>query len=134
MMKQWMLRITAYAERLNKDLDELDWPPGIIEMQRNWIGRSEGADAEFPIQGLNKSILIFTTRPDTMFGATYMVLAPEHPLVDELTSSGHRDVVEQYRNQAKLKSELERTALEKEKIGVFTGGNAINPSDRKSVV
>ncbi len=133
MMKQWMLRITAYAERLNKDLDELDWPPGIVEMQRNWIGRSEGADAEFSIQGLSKSILIFTTRPDTIFGATYMVLAPEHPLVDDITLPHQRDTVELYRNQTKLKTELERTALEKEKTGVFTGGHAINPATKQKV-
>ncbi|MBI4546846.1 MAG: leucine--tRNA ligase [Ignavibacteriae bacterium] len=133
MMKQWMLRITAYAERLEKDLAELDWPPGIIEMQRNWIGRSEGAEADFPIQGSKKSIRVYTTRPDTMFGATYMVLAPEHPLVDEITSSQYRKVIDEYRAQAKQKSELERTALEKEKTGVFTGGYTMNPATKKPI-
>lgn len=133
MMKQWMLRITAYAERLTKDLEEIDWPAGILEMQRNWIGRSEGAEAEFPIDGLKKTIRIFTTRPDTMFGATYMVLAPEHSLVDKVTTPTQKQVVEAYRNQAKLKSELERTVLEKEKTGVFTGGFAINPATKEKI-
>lgn len=133
MMKQWVLRITAYAERLSKDLGELEWPEGIIEMQRNWIGRSEGADAEFPLDIVYKTVRIFTTRPDTIFGATYMVLAPEHPLVDEVTSPDNKRAVEEYRTQAKLKSELERTALEKEKSGVFTGAYAINPATKKKI-
>jgi len=133
LMRQWMLRITSYAERLENDLKEVSWPGGIIEMQRNWIGRSEGAEADFPIAGSGKVIRIYTTRPDTMFGATYMVLAPEHPLVDEITTSGHRRDVVQYREQTRLKSELERTALEKEKTGVFTGGYAINPATRQQI-
>jgi leucyl-tRNA synthetase len=132
-MRQWMLRITAYAERLEKDLEGLDWPSGIIEMQKNWIGRSEGAEATFQIAGRKGEIRIFTTRPDTMFGATYMVLAPEHPLVDELTTPDRRPAVEEYRYQAKLKSELERTALEKEKTGIFTGGFAVNPATKKNI-
>ncbi len=133
MMRQWMLRITAYAERLEQDLTELQWPAGIIEMQRNWIGRSEGAEADFTIQNSAKAIRIFTTRPDTMFGATYMVLAPEHPLVNDVTSPQQKNVVETYREQAKFKSELERTALDKEKTGVFTGGFAINPATKKEI-
>ncbi len=127
-MRQWMLRITAYADRLERDLDGVDWPDGIVEMQRNWIGRSEGAEVQFPIRGAGSALTIFTTRPDTMFGATYMVLAPEHPLVDAVTAPEHAAAVTAYRNQTKLKSDLERTALEKEKTGVFTGGMAINPA------
>jgi leucyl-tRNA synthetase len=132
-MRQWMLRITAYAERLALDLEGLDWPNGIIEMQRNWVGRSEGAEVTFPIKGSKNSLRIFTTRPDTMFGATYMVLAPEHPFVDEITTPTQRSSVDAYCNQSKLKSELERTALEKEKTGVFTGGYAINPATKKEI-
>ena len=132
-MRQWMLRITAYAERLAKDLDELQWSPGIIEMQRNWIGRSEGAEVDFPIKGSTKTLRIYTTRPDTMFGATYMVIAPEHPLVNEITRPEYRMEVERYRDETKQKSELERTALEKEKSGVFTGGHAINPATKKEI-
>jgi leucyl-tRNA synthetase len=133
MMRQWMLRITAYAERLESDLADLGWPPGIIEMQKNWIGKSEGAETDFIIDGINKPLRIFTTRADTMFGATYMVLAPEHPLVDELTTSECRTNVDEYRNRTKLKSELERTALDKTKTGVFTGAYAINPATKKKI-
>ena len=127
-MRQWMLRITAYAERLARDLEGLEWPPGIIEMQRNWIGRSEGAEISFRLPESRKNVRVFTTRPDTLFGATYMVLAPEHPLVPEVTTDKQREVVEKYRNQAKLKSELDRTALEKEKTGVWTGAFVVNPA------
>jgi leucyl-tRNA synthetase len=135
-MKQWILRITAYAERLERDLADLDWPPGIIEMQRNWIGRSDGALIDFELRlpditlagDADRRITVFTTRPDTIFGATYMVCAPEHSLVDVITTPPQRRAVEEYRNQAKMKSELERTALEKTKTGVFTGGYAINPA------
>lgn len=133
MMKQWMLRITAYAERLARDLDQLDWPSGIKEMQRNWVGRSEGADALFAIAGSTKNISVFTTRPDTIFGATYMVLAPEHPLVDEITTQAQLNAVRDYRDQTKSKSELERTALEKDKTGVFTGGYALNPATKQPI-
>lgn len=133
MMKQWMLRITAYAERLEKDLADLDWPAGIIEMQRNWIGRSEGAMIKFELLGAEFGLEVFTTRPDTIFGATYLVLAPEHPRVDEITTPECRKAVDEYRSQAKLKSELERTALEKQKTGVFTGGYAINPATKKEI-
>jgi leucyl-tRNA synthetase len=132
-MRQWMLRITAYAERLEKDLAELNWHPGILEMQRNWIGRSEGAEADFAIAGSSKLIRVFTTRADTMFGATYMVLAPEHPLVDEITTPEQKKIVDEYKNQAKTKSELDRIALEKKKTGVFTGAYAINPATKKNI-
>lgn len=133
MMKQWMLRITAYAERLERDLDELDWPKGIIEMQKNWIGRSEGTEAIFKIVNSDQYINVYTTRPDTMFGATYLVLAPEHSAVDIVTTPERRSEVEQYRLKSKQKSELERTALEKDKTGVFTGGWAINPATKSPI-
>jgi leucyl-tRNA synthetase len=127
-LRQWMLKITAYAERLLNDLDELDWPESTKEMQRNWIGKSEGAEVEFAIDGFpDKNILIFTTRPDTLFGATYMVLAPEHPLVDKITTPDNTDAIKKYVQAAARKSDLERTELQKEKSGVFTGGYAINP-------
>ncbi|MDD8017872.1 MAG: leucine--tRNA ligase [Bacteroidota bacterium] len=131
-MKQWMMRITAYCERLLDDATKLDWPSSTVEMQKNWIGRSEGADVEFEIKGLNEKIKIFTTRPDTIFGATYMVLAPEHPLVDVITTSDKKKKVEEYRKQASLKSELER-GIEKDKTGVFTGGYAVNPATGKQI-
>jgi len=126
-MKQWVLRITAYAERLLADLEELDWPESIKEMQRNWIGRSEGAEVTFGIEGNDESFTVFTTRPDTLFGATYAVLAPEHKLVEKITTSEQKAAVEAYLDQAKHKSDLERTDLAKEKTGVFTGAYAINP-------
>ncbi|HMP90152.1 MAG TPA: leucine--tRNA ligase [Kiritimatiellia bacterium] len=126
-MRQWMLRITAYAERLLEDLEELDWSESIKEMQRNWIGKSEGAEVRFKVDGSDQSVHVFTTRPDTLFGATYMVLAPEHPLVDLITTPDHRDAVVRYRESAAGKSELERTELQKEKSGVPTGAYAINP-------
>lgn len=133
MMRQWMLRITAYADRLENDLDELDWPQSIKEMQRNWIGKSEGAEIEFKITDTQETIRVFTTRPDTLFGATYMVLAPEHKLVEKITTTEYFEDVEEYRNQAALKSEIERTALEKNKTGVFTGGYAFNPATKKEI-
>jgi leucyl-tRNA synthetase len=126
-MKQWMLKITEYAERLLRDLDKIDWPEGTKELQRNWIGKSEGLQARFPVQGSSKQIEIFTTRPDTIFGATYMVLAPEHPLVQELTTPKQKAEVENYRSQAAQKSELARQEATKEKTGAFTGAYAINP-------
>jgi len=132
-MRQWMLRITAYADRLLEDLELLDWPESIKEMQRNWIGRSEGAEIEFPVVGLDGRIRVFTTRPDTLFGATYMVLAPEHELVDQITTPEHRAEVEAYRHQAQQKSDLERTELAREKTGVFTGGYAINPATGQQI-
>src|SRR5262249_25796474 len=143
-LKQWMLRITDYAERLLDDLNLVDWPHAIKEMQRNWIGRSEGAEVDFGLQiadcGLpnanrpqsaihnsQSAIRVFTTRPDTLFGATYMVLAPEHPLVDRITTSDQRAAVQDYKLEAARKSDLERTELAKKKTGVFTGAYAINP-------
>lgn len=127
-MRQWMLKITAYADRLLEDLEELDWPESIKEMQRNWIGRSEGAQLSFFVDGHeDASFEVFTTRPDTLFGATYCVLAPEHSLVDKITTAACKSEVEAYREQAARKSDLERTDLAKEKTGVFTGAYAINP-------
>ena len=126
-MKQWMLKITAYADRLLDDLEELDWPESLKEMQRNWIGRSEGAQVKFTVDGTDASFEVFTTRPDTLFGATYCVLAPEHKLVDDITTPEQKAAVEAYLEKVKLKSDLERTDLAKEKTGVFTGAYAINP-------
>ncbi|WP_079710973.1 leucine--tRNA ligase [Paraliobacillus ryukyuensis] len=126
-MKQWMLKITAYADRLLEDLEELDWPESIKDMQRNWIGRSEGAEVTFDIDGSDEKITAFTTRPDTLFGATYTVLAPEHPLVDKVVTVDQQAAVTAYLDQVKTKSDLERTDLAKDKTGVFTGGYAINP-------
>lgn len=132
-MKQWMLRITAYADRLLEDLDELDWPESIKEMQRNWIGRSEGANVTFEVAGQDKTFTVFTTRPDTLFGATYAVLAPEHSLVSQITTPEQKEAVEQYVEKIKSKSDLERTDLAKEKTGVFTGAYAINPINNKQI-
>ncbi|MDH7598268.1 MAG: leucine--tRNA ligase [Sedimentisphaerales bacterium] len=126
-MRQWMLRITKYAERLLADLHELDWPASIKKLQADWIGKSIGAEVCFQIDGSDQVIRVFTTRPDTLFGATYMVLAPEHPLVDRITTDQYRQAVEAYRQQAATKSDLDRTDLAKEKTGVFTGAYAINP-------
>ncbi|PHC35657.1 leucine--tRNA ligase [Bacillus pseudomycoides] len=126
-MKQWMLKITAYADRLLEDLDDLDWPESLKDMQRNWIGRSEGAEVHFNIDGTDEKFTVFTTRPDTLFGATYCVLAPEHALVTEITTADQKEAVEAYIDSVKAKSDLERTELAKEKTGVFTGAYAINP-------
>ena len=126
-MRQWMLRITAFAERLLSDLDTIEWSDSLKEMQRNWIGRSEGAEVAFPVADSNHTITVFTTRPDTLFGATYMVLSPEHKFVAELTSPQQRVKVDEYRAHAANKSDLERTDLAKEKTGVFIGAHAINP-------
>ncbi|WNF36132.1 leucine--tRNA ligase [Bacillaceae bacterium IKA-2] len=126
-MRQWMLRITLYADRLLEDLEELDWPESIKDMQRNWIGRSEGAEISFAIDGTDKQFEVFTTRPDTLFGATYAVFAPEHKLVDQLTTGMQKQAVDTYKRQVSTKSDLERTELSKEKTGVFTGAYAINP-------
>lgn len=156
-LRQWMLRITSYAERLLEDLNSVDWPEPIKEMQRNWIGRSEGAEVDFRIADQNetveevqewleerkaqgfprrpeeKIIRVFTTRPDTLFGATYMVLSPEHPLVDSITTADQFVEVEAYRRQASAKSDMDRTELAKEKTGVFTGAFAINPANGESI-
>ncbi len=126
-MRQWMLRITAFAQRLIDELDGLDWPESIKLLQRNWIGRSEGAHVKFQIAGHTSEVTVFTTRPDTLFGATYMVLAPEHPYVSEITTTEQRAAVEAYQKSITSKSDLERTELAKEKSGVFTGAFAINP-------
>jgi leucyl-tRNA synthetase len=131
-MRQWMMRIIAYAERLLDDAKELDWPISTLEQQRNWIGRSEGAEVEFAISEKKDSIRVFTTRPDTLFGATYMVLAPEHPLVDRVMTPEQHQKILKYRKGAQLKSDLERGA-EKEKTGVFSGGYAINPTTGKEI-
>ncbi|WP_462411259.1 leucine--tRNA ligase [Neobacillus sp. Marseille-QA0830] len=128
-MRQWMLKITAYADRLLEDLEELDWPESLKEMQRNWIGRSEGAEVNFKIDGHEETFTVFTTRPDTLFGATYAVLAPEHALVDKITTSEQRTAVDDYLDKVKTKSDLERTDLAKEKTGVFTGAYAVNPAN-----
>ena len=126
-MKQWVLKITAYAERLLNDLENLDWPEGIKEMQRNWIGKSEGAEVQFKIDGTEETMTVFTTRPDTLFGATYMVLSPEHPLVPAITTSEQAEAVNAYQKFAAGRSDLERTGLSTEKTGAFTGAYAVNP-------
>ena len=132
-MRQWMLKITAYADRLLDDLEELDWPESIKEMQRNWIGRSVGANVTFKVAGTDKEFTVFTTRPDTLFGATYAVMAPELPLVKEITTPEQMAAVESYIEQAAKKSDLNRTDLAKEKTGVFTGAYAINPVNGKEI-
>lgn len=126
-MKQWMLKITAYADRLLEDLEDVDWPESIKDMQRNWIGRSEGAHVTFAIDGYDENFTVFTTRPDTLFGATYAVLAPEHAYIEKITTAEQKEAVDAYINEIKHKSDLERTELSKEKTGVFTGAYAINP-------
>lgn len=131
-MRQWVLKITEYAERLLEDLEELDWPESIKDMQRNWIGKSKGAEVQFEVEG-HDALKVFTTRPDTLFGATYCVLAPEHPLVEWITTDEYRAEVKAYQEQAARKSDLERTDLAKEKSGVFTGAYAKNPVNGQHV-
>jgi leucyl-tRNA synthetase len=126
-MRQWVLKITAYADRLLEDLTLVEWPTSTMEMQKNWIGRSVGAEVAFPLDGIHGTIRVFTTRPDTLFGATYMVLAPEHALVDVVTTADHRAEVAAYREAAAHKSDLQRQDLQKDKTGVWTGGYAVNP-------
>ncbi|MBC2104521.1 leucine--tRNA ligase [Listeria booriae] len=128
-MRQWMLKITAYADRLLDDLDLVDWPENIKDMQRNWIGRSEGAEVSFQVKDNDADFTVFTTRPDTLFGATYAVLAPEHDLVEKIVTADQKEAVAAYQKQVELKSELERTDLAKDKTGVFTGAYAINPAN-----
>ncbi|MBC1897893.1 leucine--tRNA ligase [Listeria booriae] len=128
-MRQWMLKITAYADRLLDDLDLVDWPENIKDMQRNWIGRSEGAEVSFQVKDSDADFTVFTTRPDTLFGATYAVLAPEHDLVEKIVTADRKEAVAAYQKQVELKSELERTDLAKDKTGVFTGAYAINPAN-----
>jgi len=143
-MLQWMLRITSYADRLIADLDTLDWPESLKEMQRNWIGRSEGAHVDFDVEvtdtstsadgeGEDSFVTVFTTRPDTLHGATYMVLAPEHPLVDRITPPSHRETIEAYRTECAAKSERERLSEGKKKTGAFTGAFAINPANKQRI-
>lgn len=132
-MRQWMLKITAYADRLLDDLDLVDWPENIKDMQRNWIGRSEGAEVTFKIKDSDETFNVFTTRPDTLFGATYTVFAPEHELIEKITTPEQKEAVEAYKKQVELKSELERTDLAKDKTGVFTGAYAINPINGEEV-
>ncbi|MDA3823301.1 MAG: class I tRNA ligase family protein, partial [Bacteroidales bacterium] len=126
-LKQWMLRIPHYSERLLSGLGGLDWPEGVKDMQKNWIGKSRGAEVDFQLDGMDEKLRVFTTRPDTLFGATYMVVAPEHELIDQIKCDGHGAAVDDYIKDAGLKSEIDRTDLTKEKTGVFTGRYAINP-------
>jgi len=132
-LKQWMLRIPLYAERLLSGFDSLDWPEGIKDMQRNWIGRSTGAEVDFNIDGLNGKLTVFTTRPDTLFGATYMVIAPEHQMTAAITTEEQKKAVNDYIKAASLKSDLDRTDLAKDKTGVFTGRYAVNPVNHKKI-
>ncbi|WP_288529797.1 leucine--tRNA ligase [uncultured Secundilactobacillus sp.] len=133
-MRQWVLKITAYADRLIDDLDDLDWPESIKEQQRNWIGRSEGASVFFKVAGHDdKQIEVFTTRPDTLFGASYMVLAPEHELVDEITTPTQKAAIDAYKKEIESRSDLERTDLNKDKSGVFTGAYGINPINGEQI-
>ncbi len=132
-MKQWMLRITDYAERLLADLDTVDWPESIKEMQRNWIGKRHGAEIDFEVVGHDHTLSCFTTRPDTLFGCTFFVLSPEHPLVDELTTDDRRSEVEAYREKARLMSDFDRTIENREKTGAFTGAAVVNPINGREV-
>ena len=132
-MKQWVMDIPKYAEILLKGLDEVDWPESTKDMQRNWIGKSTGAEVTFSVDGTKETFIVFTTRPDTLFGATYCVLSPEHPLVKKITTDEHKEEVEEYIKKAASKSDLERTELNKEKTGAFTGSYAINPVNNKKI-
>lgn len=132
-MKQWVLKITAYGDKLLAGLDDLDWPSSTIQMQRNWIGKSQGVEVDFKIENTDKKFSVFTTRVDTLYGCTYVVLAPEHPLVKEITTEDQKESIENYINECQRKSDLERTSLNKEKTGVFTGSYAINPVNGKKV-
>lgn len=132
-MRQWMLRITKYAERLLEDLSHVDWPESIKKLQTDWIGKSVGADVDFKVDGFDENIRVFTTRPDTLFGATYMVMAPEHPLVDKIISEKKKEAVQKYREEAARKSDLDRTDLAKEKTGEPIGAYAINPVNGEKI-
>ncbi len=132
-MRQWMLKITAYADRLSEDLEDLDWPQSTKEMQRNWIGKSKGTVITFNVKGTNDSFEVFTTRADTLFGCSYCCLAPEHPLVKKITTKEHQKEIEEYIEKVNHKSDLERTELNKDKTGVFTGSYAINPINNEEV-
>lgn len=132
-LKQWFFKITDYADRLAKDLDDVDWSDSIKSMQRNWIGRSIGAEIEFKLDGHDDVLKVFTTRPDTLYGATFMVLSPEHPLVRQITTDEQKDAVEKYRKQAQAKSDIERQETNREKTGVFTGTYAVNPINDEKI-
>ena len=132
-MRQWMLKITKYADSLLSGLDDLDWPNSIKELQKNWIGKSEGAKIYFDLPSINQTLEVFTTRHDTLYGATYMVLAPEHPLVNNLTDDAQRDLVKKYVEESSKKSDLDRTELNKDKTGVWLGTYAINPVNNKEI-
>ncbi len=132
-MRQWVMKITEYADRLLEDLDLIDFPNSIKEMQRNWIGKSTGANVDFDIADIDEKLQVYTTRPDTLFGATYMVVAPEHPFLEKYVTGDHQSAVQDYKQKAITKSELDRTELAKEKTGVFTGMYAINPVNGKKI-
>ena len=132
-MRQWMLKITKYADSLLSGLDDLDWPNSIKELQKNWIGKSEGAKIYFDLPSIDQTLEVFTTRHDTLYGATYMVLAPEHPLVNNLTDDAQRDLVKKYVEESSKKSDLDRTELNKDKTGVWLGTYAINPVNNKEI-
>jgi leucyl-tRNA synthetase len=132
-LRQWVLKITAYAERLLEDLDDLDWPENVKQMQRNWIGRSEGVEIDFELRCHRTNLRVYTTRPDTLFGATYLVISPEHPMAEKLAVAQQLTAVKSYIDQARLKTELERTGLQKDKTGVFTGSYAINPANGEAL-
>ena len=132
-MKQWVLKITDYAESLLEGLDDLDWPENIKELQKNWIGRSEGVELSFNVENSEDFINVYTTRPDTLFGATYMVLAPEHTLIDALVTDEKRAQVDAYINESAKKSDFDRTEVNKDKTGVFTGSYAVNPFSQEKI-
>lgn len=132
-MRQWVIDIPSYAEKLLSGLDEVDWPESTKEVQRNWIGKSNGAEVTFKVKGCDKDFIVYTTRPDTLFGATYCVLSPEHPLVDSIVIDSQKEEINRYKMVCQSKSELERTELNKDKTGVFTGSYAINPVNNKEI-
>ncbi len=132
-LRQWVLKITKYAERLLDDLEELEWPESVKEMQRNWIGKSTGVEIEFEIEGHNDKIKVFTTRPDTIFGITYLVIAPENKLIEKITKNNFKQNVLKYVKREELKSDLNRTSLEKDKSGVFTGSYAFHPITNEKI-
>ena len=132
-MRQWVIDIPKYAEKLLAGLDKIDWPESTKEIQRNWIGKSTGAEVDFTVDGTDKKFTVYTTRCDTLFGVTYCVLSPEHKLIDEITTPDHKDEVEAYKKACALKSDMERTELNKDKTGVFTGAYAINPVNNKKI-
>ncbi|NCF70873.1 MAG: leucine--tRNA ligase [Chlamydiales bacterium] len=132
-LRQWVLKITEYAEKLLEGLDDLDWPEGLKKLQRNWIGKSHGAKVRFVVDQTDQELTVFTTRPDTLFGATYMVVAPEHPIIEKILQPEYKEQVEAYLDEAKKKSDFQRSELNKDKTGVFTGGYAINPVNQEKI-